>query len=102
MPVDPIAAIHEPHPDPHALTSSPGEKVDYRPRPEKSLPLSPERQKILQSICNLYSGFASEEDMKVYAEKAVYDDPLSFCNFSFSLQIGEYLRELHAENKIHY
>ena len=86
MPVDPTAAAHEPHPDPNILapaTPKSGSKPDYEPHPEKSLLLSPERQKILTSICNLYSGSASEEDMSIYAEKAVYDDPLSFCKRYF-------------------
>jgi hypothetical protein len=75
--VDPVAATHEP-PGP----SRPNRrwyKSRYTPYPEKSIPLSLERQKILDSICALYSGSASEEDMNIYAEKAVYDDPLRYC-----------------------
>jgi hypothetical protein len=80
MPADPIAASHEPHPDPHALTSSneTGQKEDYTPHPETSIPLPPERQKMLDSICALSSG-KCQRSRHVYAEKAVYDDPPSFC-----------------------
>jgi hypothetical protein len=76
MSTDPAA--REPHPDPQKLTkntvprqnSSPD--VDYEPHPENSLPVSETRKKILKSICNLYSGSASEDDMQIYAEKAIY------------------------------
>lgn len=73
---------YEIRPDPQELTqnhkdptqnSSTG--VDYEPHPEDSIKLEPEREKIVRSICNLYSGAANEEDMSVYAEKSVYDDP---------------------------
>lgn len=65
----PNPASHEPNPDPQALTSNPGNNsstgVDYEPHPESSIPLSPERQKIIDSITSLYSGSASESDMQV-------------------------------------
>ncbi|TVY85907.1 hypothetical protein LAWI1_G007549, partial [Lachnellula willkommii] len=50
-----------------------------------AIPLPPSRQKIVDSICALYSGSASEEHMRVYAEKAVYDDPWSFCDDRFKI-----------------
>ena len=50
-----------------------------------AIPLSASRQKILTSICALYSGSASQEDMQVYAENAVYDDPWSFCDDRFKI-----------------
>jgi hypothetical protein len=81
----------EPRPDPIALTSNsdPSQNassgVDYTPHPTKSLPLSPSRQKIIDSITRLYSGSASEEDMQVYAEKAVYDDPWSYCDTRYKI-----------------
>jgi hypothetical protein len=76
----------EKRPDPVALTqntepsknSSTG--VDYEPYPEESIKLDAEREKIVQSICNLYSGSASKIDMMVYAEEAIYDDPWSYCD----------------------
>lgn len=59
----------EPHPDPQALTSNPSNNsktgVDYEPHPEASLPVSEERRRIVDSICALYSGSASEKDMMV-------------------------------------
>lgn len=60
-------------------------KVDYEPRPENSIPVSSQRDRIIERICSLYSGSASVEDMGVYAERAVYDDPLSFCEYRFSI-----------------
>lgn len=82
---------YEKRPDPVALTqnadpsqnSSTG--VDYEPHPEKSIKLEPEREKIVQSICNLYSGSASKEDMMVYAEEAIYDDPWSYCDTRYKI-----------------
>ncbi|KAJ9629316.1 hypothetical protein H2203_001689 [Taxawa tesnikishii (nom. ined.)] len=55
------------------------------PTPREFDKASPERQKIVDSICNLYSGSASEEDMQVYAEKSVYDDPWSFCDTRYKI-----------------
>jgi hypothetical protein len=49
--------------------------VDYEPHPERSLKLSPEDQCIADAFPSLNSGSASEEDMQVYDEKAIYDDP---------------------------
>lgn len=78
-------------PDPIALTQNPDPSknrssgVDYEPYPEKSLKLEPEREKIVQSICNLYSGSASKEDMMVYAEEAIYDDPWSYCDTRYKI-----------------
>ena len=61
------------------------DKVDYEPHPEESITLEPERQRIVESICNLYSGSASEADMRVYAAEAVYDDPWSFCDDRYKI-----------------
>ncbi|KAL8967666.1 MAG: hypothetical protein Q9197_005314, partial [Variospora fuerteventurae] len=82
---------HEPRPDPQALTSNPDPSqnaptdVDYTPHPESSLKVPPEREAIVKAITNLYSGSGSEEDMRVYAEKAVYDDPWSFCDTRYKI-----------------
>lgn len=87
MPNPNVPQSYEIRPDPQALTGNkedPSQNaftgVDYEPHPEKSIKLEPEREKIVQSICALYSGGAEdskrgEELMQVYAEKAVYDDP---------------------------
>jgi hypothetical protein len=82
---------HEIRPDPQKLTghsdqsnnSSTG--VDYEPNQEKSIQLEPERQQIIDSICNLYSGKANEKDMQVYAEEAIYDDPWSYCDTRYKI-----------------
>jgi hypothetical protein len=81
------AKDHEPHPNPHALThpdSNNGE-VNYTPNPSASIKLSPEREKILKGITSLYSGSASEEDMRVYTENAIYDDPWSYCDNRYKI-----------------
>ncbi|KAI0173551.1 hypothetical protein GGR52DRAFT_391202 [Hypoxylon sp. FL1284] len=72
----------EPHPDrPRNVTGD----VDYTPDPSKSVSISPSRKEIQQKILNLYCGSASEEDMKVYAEKAIYDDPFSYCDTRYKI-----------------
>ena len=81
----------EPRPSPQNLTgdalssalSSSG--VDYEPHPEHSIPVTSERTHIVKCISNLYSGSASEEDMKVYAEEAIYDDPWSYCDTRYKI-----------------
>lgn len=87
-------AIHnafEPHPDPQQLTGSDApdrnvnKDVDYEPYPEKSIEISPEHQAIIKHITNLYCGSASEDDMQVYAEKAIYDDPYSYCDTRYKI-----------------
>ena len=59
--------------------------VDYEPHPEKSIPISPEHEQIVRHITNLYSGSANETDMRVYAEKAIYDDPWSYCDTRYKV-----------------
>jgi hypothetical protein len=77
----------EPNSDPYALTGDdngrPGsvsKDMEYEPHPEKSLKISSEHQSIVDAITSLYQGSASEEDMQVYDEKAIYDDPWSYCD----------------------
>lgn len=64
--------------------------VDYEPHPEDSIPLSPSRAAIVKSITNLYSGSCKEggtgeQDLKVYAPEAVYDDPWSYCDTRYKI-----------------
>ena len=81
----------EPRPDAQALTGSGDSQThnvrtaDYEPHPERSLAISGEHEQIVKHITNLYSGSASELDMKVYAEKAIYDDPLSYCDTRYKI-----------------
>ena len=81
----------EKRPDPVALTHNTDESqnsssgIDYEPHPESSIKLEPARERIVQSICNLYSGSASEEDMMVYGKEAVYDDPWSYCDTRYKI-----------------
>ncbi|RYO90362.1 hypothetical protein DL766_001175 [Monosporascus sp. MC13-8B] len=62
----------QPHPDQRGVEPLPERprniagEVDYVPHPEKSIPISPSRTAIQQSIINLYSGSASEKDMDVH------------------------------------
>ena len=83
---------YEVRPDPQATTQNredPSQNsstnVDYEPHPEKSLKVSPEHERIVKAITNLYSGSASKEDMEVYADKAVYDDPWSYCDTRYKI-----------------
>ena len=91
MPDPEVPQSYEIRPDPQQLTqnSDPSKNastgVDYEPHPESSIKLEPERQKIVDSICNLYSGSASESDMQVYAELSVYDDPWSYCDTRYKI-----------------
>lgn len=75
----------EPHPDPQDLTGRKSKTVDYEPHPESSLKISPEHQEIVRAITALYSGSSNERDMNVYAEKAIYDDPLSYCDTRYKI-----------------
>lgn len=54
---------------------------DYEPNPAASITLTPERQRIVDSVVRLYSGSGTNdedatgaEDMRVYAKKSIYDD----------------------------
>ncbi|KAG9591084.1 hypothetical protein KCU77_g6701, partial [Aureobasidium melanogenum] len=92
MPDPSVPQTYEIRPDPQALTGNkedPSQNaptgVDYEPHPEKSIKLEPEREKIVKSICALYSGGASEELMQVYSDKAVYDDPWSYCDTRYKI-----------------
>ena len=82
---------YEPRPDPQSLTSNPDPSqnsstgVDYEPHPERSIPIPPEREKIVKAITNLYSGSASEEDMQIYAAESIYDDPWSYCDTRYKI-----------------
>ncbi|KAL5116776.1 hypothetical protein ACEQ8H_005388 [Pleosporales sp. CAS-2024a] len=86
-----LADEFEKRPDPIALTQNPdplknsSSGVDYEPYPEQSIQLPPDQEQILQSICNLYSGCANEEDMRVYAHEAIYDDPWSYCDTRYKI-----------------
>lgn len=81
----------EPRPDAKDLAGSSGDNrnltndADYEPHPETSIKVSPEHERIIKCITNLYSGSCSEEDMQVYAEKAIYDDPLSYCDTRYKI-----------------
>lgn len=80
------AKSHEPHVNTQTLTGAPhGEGVSYAPNPSQSAQVTPRRQQILNSICALYSGSASETDMLVYAPDAIYDDPLSYCDDRYKI-----------------
>lgn len=80
----------EPNPNPAELTGNNdtrnvSENVDYEPHPDQSLNISAEHQSIIKHITNLYCGSASEEDMQVYAEKSIYDDPYSYCDTRYKI-----------------
>lgn len=61
----------EPKPDSQALTGHSedaplnfSKDVDYEPHPDNSVTISPEHEKIMKHILNLYGGSASKEDMQ--------------------------------------
>jgi hypothetical protein len=82
---------YEPNPDPQSLTSKQDrpqnvtKDADYEPHPEQSVPVSPAQQEIIDKITSLYSASASESNMQVYAEKAIYDDPWSYCDTRYKI-----------------
>ncbi|KAH6684771.1 hypothetical protein B0J14DRAFT_612638 [Halenospora varia] len=53
--------------------------LDYTLNPPNSIPVSTKREEIIRAITGLYSGSANTEDMLVYTEDAIYDDPWSYC-----------------------
>jgi hypothetical protein len=87
----------EPNPDPTQLTyniKDPSKNartdVDYEPHVEDSIELPPNRERIVKSITNLYSGSCQkggtgEEDLKVYAPECIYDDPWSYCDTRYKI-----------------
>jgi len=63
---------------------------DYEPNPSASIKLSSDRQHVLDSILRLYSGSGrkdstGEQDMHVYAKKAIYDDIASYCDTRYKI-----------------
>ncbi len=59
--------------------------VDYEPHPKNSRKVYQKYDEIVKAICRLYSGSAGEQDMQVYAEKAIYDDPWSYCDSRYKI-----------------
>ncbi|KAK5088405.1 hypothetical protein LTR05_002623 [Lithohypha guttulata] len=81
---------YEPNPNPAELTGKDSLRnvsatEDYEPHPEESLDISREHEEIVRRITNLYCGSASEDDMQVYAEKSIYDDPYSYCDTRYKI-----------------
>ncbi|RDW78714.1 uncharacterized protein DSM5745_05566 [Aspergillus mulundensis] len=72
----------EPHPAPPRNING---NVDYEPHPENSISISPERAEIQRHILSLYAGSASKDDMEVYTEQAIYDDPFSYCDTRYKI-----------------
>lgn len=59
--------------------------IDYEPHPSSSQTPSAAHAQTITHITNLYSGSASETDMSVYATKAIYDDPFSYCDTRYKI-----------------
>lgn len=79
---------YEPRPDAHNLTAPSSRNVsdvDYEPYPERSVQATAAHKEAVRAICALYSGSASEADMQVYDEKAIYDDPWSYCDTRYKI-----------------
>lgn len=71
---------YEPHVNTADFLDADGE---YTPVPAKSLPLPPERQKIVDTVIGMYNGRIKElaKDMeRCYHEQSTYDDIMSFSN----------------------
>jgi hypothetical protein len=75
-------------------TTAPGEQFeprqtfdtsDFTPNKDKSLPLSPQRQSLLDDILALYSCHPSVERVKRYTPDAVYDDQFGYANNRYKI-----------------
>ncbi|KAK3179784.1 hypothetical protein K4F52_008862 [Lecanicillium sp. MT-2017a] len=58
---------------------------DFTPNKDKSLPLSPQRQALLDDILALYSCQPSIARVKRYTPDAVYDDPFGYANNRYKI-----------------
>ncbi|KAF2271046.1 hypothetical protein CC78DRAFT_573423 [Lojkania enalia] len=82
-----IQEEHEHRPDNQALTGNLNPKrnnstgVDHEPDPSRSVNISPEHGKLVQPVCNLYSGSPSEEDMqgnpKIFSSRTLATEVVS-------------------------
>jgi hypothetical protein len=61
------------------------ETSDFTPNKEKSLPLSPQRQAVIDDVLALYSCRPSIERVKRYTPDAVYDDQFSYANNRYKI-----------------
>jgi hypothetical protein len=67
--------------EPHADTpKKPDGSADYAPDLSKSVSIPPERQAIVDTVQRLYSITFTDKDLEIYDSKAIYDDPLSYCD----------------------
>ncbi|KAK4243757.1 hypothetical protein C7999DRAFT_44487 [Corynascus novoguineensis] len=58
---------------------------DYTPNPDKSLPLSPARQALVDNIISLYEMGASVERIMRYTPDAVYNDELGYADDRYKI-----------------
>lgn len=79
---------------PSLTSSTPGEQFevrqtssseDYTPDPSKSLPLSPNRQSLIDDIIALYSCQPTVERVKRYTPDCVYDDQFVYANDRYKM-----------------
>ena len=77
-----------------ASTTAPGEQFeprqtfdtsDFTPNKDKSIPLPPQRQALLDDILALYSCHPSVERVKRYTPDAVYDDQFGYANNRYKI-----------------
>ena len=75
-------------------SSAPGENFeprqthtseDYTPDPSKSIPLSPNRQALVDDIIDLYSCKPTVEKVKRYTPDCVYDDQFVYANDRYKM-----------------
>lgn len=89
--IRPTSTIHR---QTAAMSSKPGEQFevrqtstteDYTPDPSKSLPLSPERQALVDDILALYSCQPTIRRVERYTADCVYDDQFVYANDRYKM-----------------
>jgi len=61
------------------------ETSDFTPNKDKSLPLSPQRQALVDDVLALYSYRPSIDRMGRYTPDAIYDDQFSYANNRYKI-----------------
>ncbi|KAK8211377.1 hypothetical protein M8818_003344 [Zalaria obscura] len=88
----PLRPLHNPQTAP--MSSKPGEDFevrqtatsdDYTPDPSKSLPLSPQRQALVDDIIALYSCEPTVRRVERYTPDCVYDDQFVYANDRYKM-----------------
>ncbi|KAJ8701027.1 hypothetical protein PTI98_003994 [Pleurotus ostreatus] len=62
-----------------------GESADWKPDPSKSIPLPPNRQRLMDDVIALYSCQPTVERVKRYTADCVYDDQFVYANDRYKM-----------------